>query len=686
MFNSREFYKKENEKIYSTYADSITRIKQIIEEMSKIEDDLKENYFSFMTHTAKLIIKLCKLEANLTDEYFRNTPLEELQSTNNSLYAEILPRNYENSYANPQYCVKIFGNEYGQLISWFYTLYRAYITYAFYHKQYKMEEYNHHFIEVYDYIKNNSIDYETLKEKLTGIMKKDRSRDIYYQYKEQYDVEFKYYTSIIMNEDLSDPKYLFRFGTYIAENEIQASKFIAQYPSDKLELLAEQIVKAYYNGFSRDNKAQFLQQKSSIGFLPTIGLEKLYRKMISFFNQSENRLKTSFLGYRSTRANEQYDYDHKFDMALVLDDKYKDRRIKDYQEGISKNEDILKEYSGIMYIEKFGDPQFSPETKEENLKLTPDQQKIYQRFNGEIIQIINKYMPRSETSFCIVGFPTPKIGNDYEAIFEETIKINMLDSAKYEGIQSKIIDVLDQASYVHVKGKGDNKTDLKLAMQPIKDSANQTNFMNSGASVNIPCGEVFTAPQLEGTTGILHVFETYQSGLRYDNLILHFTDGYTTEYSCTNFDSEDENKKYIKDNLLFPHEKLPIGEFAIGTNTIAYMMARKYDIMKLLPILILEKTGPHFAIGDTCFSREEDREVFNPISKKSVCSKDNEKSILRTTDPMEAYTNKHEDIVLPFDDIEFITAISEDERKIDVIRNGRFVIPGTEELNDPMDK
>ncbi|HQB50115.1 MAG TPA: hypothetical protein PLW33_05505, partial [Candidatus Cloacimonas sp.] len=58
----------------------------------------------------------------------------------------------------------------------------------------------------------------------------------------------------------------------------------------------------------------------------------------------------------------------------------------------------------------------------------------------------------------------------------------------------------------------------------------------------------------------------------------------------------------IYQNLLLPHHTLPLGEFAIGTNTTAYQMARKYDILPRLPILIIEKMGPHFAIGDTCFS------------------------------------------------------------------------------------
>ena len=61
-----------------------------------------------------------------------------------------------------------------------------------------------------------------------------------------------------------------------------------------------------------------------------------------------------------------------------------------------------------------------------------------------------------------------------------------------------------------------------------------------------------------------------------------------------------------------------MGEFAIGTNTTAYCMARKYDIAAKLPILIAEKTGPHFAVGDTCYSHEEDMVTYNPDGKQIV--------------------------------------------------------------------
>ena len=141
----------------------------------------------------------------------------------------------------------------------------------------------------------------------------------------------------------------------------------------------------------------------------------------------------------------------------------------------------------------------------------------------------------------------------------------------------------------------------------------------------------------------------------------------------------------IKENILFNHETLPIGEFAIGTNTTAYMMAGKYDILAKLPILIVEKTGPHFAVGDTCYSHAEDKKVYNPDGKE-IISRENDFSMLRDTEPEKAYFNCHTDITIPYNELESITAHNEDGTEIDIIRDGRFVLKGTEELNEAFDR
>jgi hypothetical protein len=158
-------------------------------------------------------------------------------------------------------------------------------------------------------------------------------------------------------------------------------------------------------------------------------------------------------------------------------------------------------------------------------------------------------------------------------------------------------------------------------------------------------------------------------------------DGKIIDYTWSNFENEADCKKFIKENVLYNHDTLPMGEFAIGTNTTAYAMGQKYNIADKLPILIAEKTGPHFAIGDTCYSMSEDLKVYNPDGKE-IIARDNEISILRKTQMDKAYFNCHTDITIPYNELGEITVYTKEGESIAIIKEGRFVLEGTEELNE----
>ena len=49
-----------------------------------------------------------------------------------------------------------------------------------------------------------------------------------------------------------------------------------------------------------------------------------------------------------------------------------------------------------------------------------------------------------------------------------------------------------------IKGRGKNKTDLKICLQELSNPEKETLFENCVADVNIPVGEVFTSPKLAG--------------------------------------------------------------------------------------------------------------------------------------------------------------------------------------------
>jgi len=327
-----------------------------------------------------------------------------------------------------------------------------------------------------------------------------------------------------------------------------------------------------------------------------------------------------------------------------------------------------------------------PISKKEAFVLNEKQQKLSVLYDREASQIVNQYIKGEERSFTIIAFPVPEIGEHFSEIFDEIIKINTLDSEKYQKIQQCIIDALDQGKAVHIKGakESKNETDLTVALRKMDNPKKETLFENCVADVNIPVGEVFTSPQLSGTNGILHVTKVYLGEFQYRDLKITFKDGKITQYSCANFEDEEENKKYILENILNYHESLPLGEIAVGTNTTAYAAAKKYHIEDKLPILIAEKMGPHFAVGDTCYSWCEDTKVYNPDGKE-IIARDNEISILRKEDISKAYFGCHTDITIPYEELDVLEAVKENGETIPIISKGKFVLTGTEELNRPLE-
>ena len=139
-------------------------------------------------------------------------------------------------------------------------------------------------------------------------------------------------------------------------------------------------------------------------------------------------------------------------------------------------------------------------------------------------QLTNQYIKGEERSFTIIAWPVRRSEENYPEIFNEVIRINTLDTGLYTKVQQYLIDALDQGDYVCVLGKGENQTDLRVNLRNLNDPEKETLFENCVADVNIPVGEVFTSPCLEGTEGVLHVSRVYLEGLQFLDLKLTFSE------------------------------------------------------------------------------------------------------------------------------------------------------------------
>ncbi len=615
----------------------------------------------------------------------------------NPSYEGTLPGKYEESYYDPSYAVKMLGAEYGAYLS--FVAYESLNIIPFRAEKKIFDEtiLLELFLELYGLFlsaEGGEPEGKSVKNVIKSFVYDYMEHSVALRIREQIDPSQDFALKIIMGSDLTDISYLDLFGEYVDDDTRETAAFIASLPEEKIELMADTFTEGFRKGFIVTNKD--ISKKSIVNIIYSLGFERVVKKAVENFKRmglkttlmrralyAANRSSIVRVGYSGAVSNRQMEFDHRDDKAIFMDKAFAERKLQIIGKTYEEYKTYAGAFAGRAVMETFGDEPFAPVFKKECIRMDKEQQKIMLEISQGMGRIANRYINGEETSYTIISYPVPKIGRDFKEIFEETIKVNTLDYNKYRDMQDKLIRTLEKGRKVRIKGKNGNKTDITVSLHEMKDPEKETVFENCVADVNIPVGEVFTSPSLPGTDGILHVSEVYLRGLRYENLEFHIKDGYVENYSCTNFSSEKENKDYIKENILHNHETLPIGEFAIGTNTTAYAMAKKFDIFSRLEILIAEKTGPHFAFGDTCYSRSEDIAVYNPDGRE-IISRDNEYTIKRKTETDFKYFECHTDVTIPYDELDSITAIDEEGNEYSVIGDGKFAVPGTEALNEPL--
>lgn len=673
------------------YELTIERIRSI-----KKEETVAEKYRDYFRRVAEFILAIDGIRQRLLTKPNATCTLEELQRENEEIYGDVTNDNYESSFANPTYAVSKMGDVIGQALSFLYTEIRSEIPYVYEGRLEPLVICNELFVEIYNCFEGvEEPDYEELRNILYWYASDYCDVYVAERIEEQLNPDCSFATDIIMKSDLSDLRYLYHYGEYISKNEWETAKHLNSLSDEVVERMAEVYTEGYRKGF--ELAGIDLSKKSVVNIRYQLGFERVVKRAIERFaamglRPSIYRVATNAvtrgtsrkIGYCGGSPNKQYEYDHQNDKGLFLDKKFLERKLDVMKNTYEQFKDLAKEFAGPAVMEVFGEKPFAPIHKAEAISLTDKQEQLSVLFDSKAGQLTNQYIKGEERSFTIIAYPVPEIGEQYPEIFNEIIRINTLDAKLYETVQQKLIDALDQGTYVQILGKGDNRTNLKIQLYRLQDAQKQTIFENCVADVNIPVGEVFTSPVLEGTEGVLHVSKVYLHGLQYQDLSLTFEDGRITEYNCGNFEDPEEGRKFIKTNLFHNHDSLPMGEFAIGTNTTAYVVAKKYQIEEKMPILIAEKTGPHFAVGDTCYSWSEDNHIYNQNGKEIV-AKENSVSALRKEDVSKAYFNCHTDITIPYDELAEISVVTAEGTKIPLLLEGRFVLSGTEILNEPLD-
>lgn len=652
-----------------------------IHEISK-KQEVPEKYQEYFKKEAEFMESTVLMAELVSSGAYAKLPLKELEAWNDRLYEKILPAQYETSYANPAYAVKKFGVREGRLLSALSAKLMELVQNAARQKLYFQTILMELFLEIYGrYEEYDEYAAKDARASYKSFLMDYRREFLEHSVQSQYQPEQSPFRDIVLG-DTSDERNLYRYGAYITDIERQTAAFLNKLSQKEINAMADTYVGGYLRGFETMGVKR--KENGVALMLCPIGFERMAAAAIERLEKQGVRVSVHQRGMM-TQVNRQYEYDHRQDYALVFDKLYVNRFLEDMSAVYEENKDILSRYIGPAVVETFGEPDFEPVNKKEAAQLDKRQIKLDREFDQKYAQIAYSYIKNEETSFTIIAYPVPSIGEQFEKIFAETVRCNTLSNETYTKIQQALIDELDTGYACRILGTNGNETDVTVQLMETEHPETQTKFENCTADVNIPVGEVFTSPVLQGTNGLLHVSKVFLNGYEYKNLKVWFENGRTTKLSCENFATEEENQKFLSENLLFHHEFLPLGEFAIGTNTTAFVMGEKFGIAAKLPILIAEKTGPHFAIGDTCYKRSEDHKVYNRDGKE-IIARDNEISILRKSEPEKAYFNCHTDITIPYGELGEISSLKKDGSKTVLLKNGRFVLPGTEELNQPLEE
>lgn len=181
-----------------------------------------------------------------------------------------------------------------------------------------------------------------------------------------------------------------------------------------------------------------------------------------------------------------------------------------------------------------------------------DKQRIYE---NTVWKQVHHDVRVKHTRWCVLRWPTASMAQmaemSTEAFEDFYFNVCTLDYARMSRAMQPLVRLMQQTDKVHLKGPGD--TDLTFSIKGIPAIA-------CDGHMNIPDGEVFTAPVRTSVNGVIHFnCPTLYRGATHNDIRLVFKDGKIVEATST---------ETAKLNEVLDTDKGAryVGEFAIGMN------------------------------------------------------------------------------------------------------------------------
>lgn len=437
----------------------------------------------------------------------------------------------------------------------------------------------------------------------------------------------------------------------------------ADYKKD-IKIISDKMIYGFLKSLRNKNIYKYKGKKVGIDLF--YGQEQIGLEIIKGLHEMDIN---SYI--RSYKNNNEYDdilYDHIHDEALFCSESYMKQILLIREKSINNLGNEIKKCIGIIEVSTFGSVLKEKSVYVERPLISKNELDNMLTIESKSTQLLGKVFPKKKYTFQRTSFPDNSID---ESIKKEILALYAADDDAILKYQEKLIHMLDKFSVIHIKGCNGSLTNLFVNIEKKLDN-HQTKFYNMGSERNLPAGEIYCTPNLNGTNGIIHLNKTFINNDVIVDLFLKIENGMIVEYNCKNFLTEEENIKFLDEKLFENKGRMPISEFAIGTNKKLYDLLKSYHLLDKVPVIILEKTAPHIAIGDTCYAREENQVYYNENGKE-VVMKSNELTSSKSEDE-NTYFNNHIDIVIPFDTIGYIYGIRSNGDEEEIFINNEILL------------
>ena len=188
----------------------------------------------------------------------------------------------------------------------------------------------------------------------------------------------------------------------------------------------------------------------------------------------------------------------------------------------------------------------------ENSSVKEENYKIYEKLYLDPVHMDQRI---KNTKWVVLNYPTASMAQQASMSTDEFedfyFKVCNLDYSKMDKAMDNLVSLMNKTDKVKIVGEG---TNLEFSIKDIP-------AIKCAGVINIPDGEIFTAPVKNSVNGVLsyNTPSLYSDGFTYENVKLEFKDG-----KIINASSND-NKRI---NKIFDTDEGAryIGEFAIGVN------------------------------------------------------------------------------------------------------------------------